>query len=69
MYQQKMCYIDQYKDGFRCGNMGHVRLEWEEGRYRFAANLCRLDKHTLVTAVIKDSADGNKALIPEGIAI
>lgn len=63
MYQQKMCYIDQYKDGFRCGNMGHVRLEWEEGRYRFAANLCRLDKHTLVTAVIKGSADGQAEVI------
>ncbi len=65
MYQQKMCYIDQYKDGFRCGNMGHVRLEWEDGRYRFAANLCRLDKHTLVTAVIKGSLDGQSEVIDD----
>lgn len=63
MYQQKMCYIDQYKDGFRCGNMGHVRLEWEDERYRFAANLCRLDKHTLVTAVIKGGAGGQPEII------
>ncbi len=53
MYQQKMCYIDLYKNGLKCGNMGHVRLEWEDGRYRFGVNLCRLDKHTLVTAVVK----------------
>ncbi len=53
MYQQKMCYIDLYKNGLKCGNMGHVRLEWDEEQYRFNASLCRLDRHTLVSAVIK----------------
>lgn len=53
MYQQKMCYIDLYKNGLKCGNMGHVRLEWNEEQYRFSVNLCRLDRHTLVSAVIK----------------
>ena len=55
MYRQKMCYIDLYKNGLKCGNMGHVRLEWGESQYRFLASLCRLDKHTLVSAVIKRS--------------
>lgn len=53
MYQQKICYIDLYKDGVKCGNMGHVRLEWEQGKYRFAANLCHMDRQTLVTAVME----------------
>ncbi len=53
MYQQKMCYIDLYKSGIKCGNMGHVRLEWEKGRYRFGASLCHMDRQTLVTLVIE----------------
>lgn len=53
MYQQKICYIDLYKDGVKCGNMGHVRLEWEQGKYRFGANLCHMDRQTLVTAVME----------------
>ncbi len=53
MYQQKICYIDLYKDGVKCGNMGHIRLEWEPGRYRFDAKLCHMDRQTLVTAVME----------------
>lgn len=53
MYQQKMCYIDLYKNGLKCGNMGHVRLEWDESQYRFQVSLCRLDKQTLVSTMIK----------------
>lgn len=49
MYQQKICYIDLYKNGLKCGNMGHVKLEWEDDRYRFQTGLCRLEKQTLVS--------------------
>ena len=53
MYQQKMCYIDMYKNGLKCGNMGHVRMEWMDSQYRFQTNLCRLDRQTLVSAMIR----------------
>ena len=57
MYQQKMCYIDLYKNGLKCGNMGHVRLEWDESQYRFQVSLCRLDKQTLVSTMIKRNGE------------
>lgn len=53
MYQQKMCYIDLYKNGLKCGNMGHVRMEWDNLQYRFQTSLCRLDRQTLVSVMIK----------------
>ncbi|MCM1104490.1 MAG: DUF6128 domain-containing protein [Clostridium sp.] len=53
MYEQKMCYIDLYRNGVKCGNMGHVRMEWDGERYRFGANLCHMDRQTLVTAILE----------------
>lgn len=53
MYQQKICYIDLYKNGLKCGNMGHVRLDWNQEQYRFGVSLCRLDRHTLISVSIK----------------
>ncbi|MCM1537475.1 MAG: DUF6128 domain-containing protein [bacterium] len=53
MYEQKMCYIDLYRNGVKCGNMGHVRIEWDGERYRFGANLCHMDRQTLVTTILE----------------
>lgn len=53
MYEQKICYIDLYRNGVKCGNMGHVRMEWDQDHYRFAANLCHMDRQTLVTVVLE----------------
>lgn len=53
MYQQKICYIDLYKNGLKCGNMGHVRLDWNQEQYRFGVSLCRLERHTLISVSIK----------------
>lgn len=66
MYQQKICYVDLYKNGLKCGNMGHVKLEWEDDRYRFQTGLCRLEKQTLVTLHLRrgetDTADSDTLL-------
>lgn len=53
MYEQKICYIDLYRNGVKCGNMGHVRMEWDQDRYRFGVSLCHMDRQTLVTAVLE----------------
>lgn len=68
MYEQKMCYIDLYKNGVKCGNMGHVRMEWDENRYRFGVNLCHMDRQTLVTAVLERSGGRPRTTI-QNIAI
>ena len=68
MYEQKICYIDLYKNGVKCGNMGHVRMEWDEERYRFGASLCHMDRQTLVTAVL-ERAGGRPRTTIQNIAI
>lgn len=68
MYEQKICYIDLYRNGVKCGNMGHVRMEWDENRYRFGANLCHMDRQTLVTAVLERTGGRPRTTI-QNIAI
>lgn len=68
MYEQKMCYIDLYRNGVKCGNMGHVRMEWDQERYRFGASLCHMDRQTLVTAVL-ERAGGRPRTTIQNIAI
>lgn len=53
MYEQKICYIDLYRNGVKCGNMGHVRVEWDWDYYRCTTSLCHMDRQTLVTAVLE----------------
>ncbi|MBD5466573.1 MAG: hypothetical protein HDR21_00275 [Lachnospiraceae bacterium] len=68
MYEQKICYIDLYRNGVKCGNMGHVRMEWDENRYRFGVNLCHMDRQTLVTAVLERTGGRPRTTI-QNIAI
>ena len=68
MYEQKICYIDLYRNGVKCGNMGHVRMEWDEERYRIGASLCRMEKQTLVTAVLERTGGRPRTTI-QNIAI
>lgn len=68
MYEQKICYIDLYRNGVKCGNMGHVRMEWDEERYRFGASLCHMDRQTIVTAVL-ERAGGRPRTTIRNIAI
>ena len=68
MYEQKICYIDLYRNGVKCGNMGHVRMEWDENRYRFGANLCHMDRQTLVTVMLERTGGRPRTTI-QNIAI
>lgn len=68
MYGQKICYIDLYRNGVKCGNMGHVRLEWDQDRYRFTVSLCHMDRQTLVTAVMERTGGRPRTTI-QNIAI
>lgn len=68
MLCQKIKYIDKYQSGVKCGNMGHVRVEWEDGRFRIAANLCRMDRQTIASMTLEKVNEEMKVVHKEPLA-